>query len=977
VSASYPLGSRSPLSSSTVGEPFRRLTSPVLVGRERELRLLLEAATRPPAVALVEGEPGVGKTRLVQELLGRPELQTRQRCVGGARQLSEPFPLGPVVEALRSAAPAASALSPVAGALRPLLPELATRLPAPPDPLGDRRAERHRLFRALREFLAALGPAVLVLEDLHWADETTVELLRFLAPQLPEELTIVCTYRRQDLPSKSPLPALAARLLHDVRGVHVALHPFDKAHVRDLVATILVIDDVSEEFANHLLEATGGIPFAVEEVLQLLADRRDLVQQRGAWIRRTLREIGVPKAFRDSIVERVERLRPDGQRVVEAAAVLGTPASEQLLLEVAQLSDTRADRALAEALSSALLVEVGEGRCGFRHALAQQAVEDAIPGPVRRRLHRRAARALEAEQPQPVAQLAHHYREAGATREFVRHAEAASDRALSIEDDATAFRFLKEALGVSALPAATRGRLAVKLATHAQYCLAHGEAIEILTRLLDDGGLPRESRGDVRLWLARLLTHTGRMDAAQAETERALDDLSGRPALAAQAMSQLALPWATEGPVAERLEWLERARATVARSTNRAARISVAGDRAASLLYVGDPAGWEALEAIPQPGAAEDEIRQAMRAAANIAEAFLHAGHYDRAQEQIEVGLTLRARLTHSLEFFSHRITELQLSWLTGRWDGLDERARFYMEAWEDWTAVTADVEAVLALTLLARGDVQAALGHLDALADDFRGAGPVGGWVAGARGRVRLAQGRSELAAEEGLRGLAVIEQRGVSAWATDVAPIAVEGLLGAGRRGEAQRVVDRFAAGLRDRDAPAAAAALAVCRALVAEAEAEPSHAARLYLAAEEAWLRLPRPYDAARAREGAGRCLLREGAEDGSSLLIAAMDAFRRLGAAWDAARVRRTLREHGVTPPVRSGRKSYGDALSPRQLEVARLAGRGLSNREIALELFLSPKTVEHHLRAAMRKLDVTSRTELGGQIEQSPPAVSGN
>jgi DNA-binding CsgD family transcriptional regulator/tetratricopeptide (TPR) repeat protein len=937
--------------------------------------LLLEAATRPPAVALVEGEAGVGKTRLVQELLARPELRTRQRCVGGARQLSEPFPLGPVVEALRDAAPAASALSPLAGALRPLLPELVTSLPAPPDPLGDRRAERHRLFRALREFLGALGPAVLVLEDLHWADETTVELLRFLAPQLPEELTVVCTYRRQDLPSGSPLPGIASGLLHDVQGVQVALHPLDRAHVRDLVATILVIGEVSDEFAGHLLESTGGLPFAVEEVLQLLADRRDLVQRRGVWIRSPLEEIGVPKALRDSIVERVERLGPEGQRLVEAAAVLGTPAVEELLLDVARVSDRQADRAFSEALSSALLVEAGEGRCGFRHALAQQAVEDAIPGPVRRRLHRRAARALEAERPRPVARLARHYREAGATREFVRHAEAASDQARSLEEDAAAFRFLKEALAVPGLPAATKGRLAVKFARHAQYCLAHGEAIDILPKLLDGGTLSRGTRGEIRLWLARLLTHMGEKEAAQLETERALEDLSARPALAAQAMSHLALPWATEGSVHEQLGWLDRALKTVARSTDRPARIAVAADRAAALLYAGDPAGWKALDEIPEPGRAEDEIRQAMRASANVAEALLFMGHYGQAEEQVHEGMKMRAQLAHSIEFFSHRLTELHLDWVVGRWDGLEERARFFMEAWKDWEAVRSDAQAVLGLALLARGEVQAALEHLDALAEDFRGAGPVLGWVAGARARIRLAQGRPEAAVEEGMRGLAVIRRRGVWVWATDVAPIIVEALLHAGRGSEAGDLARLFAAELRGRDAPAASAALAVCRALLAEAEPKLQRAARAHLAAERAWLALPRPYEAARARESAGRCLLGDGADDGSQLLVDAMDAFRALGATWDAARVRSTLREHGVTPPVRSGRKSYGDELSPRQAEVARLASRGMSNRQIAVALFLSPKTVEHHLSAAMHKLDVTSRTELAGRIDQLPPAVA--
>jgi predicted ATPase len=191
---------------------WRRLTSSALVGREIELACLLEAAVLLPALVLVEGEAGVGKTRLVQDFLRSPELASVRLYSGACQHLAEPFPLGPVLDALRASRPVRTKLSPVAGALCPLLPELAPLLPPPPQQLGDRRAERHRLFRALRELLGALGPSVLVLEDLHWADDQTLEFVRFLCPQLPPELLLVCTYRGEDMPATSPFPSLAAGL---------------------------------------------------------------------------------------------------------------------------------------------------------------------------------------------------------------------------------------------------------------------------------------------------------------------------------------------------------------------------------------------------------------------------------------------------------------------------------------------------------------------------------------------------------------------------------------------------------------------------------------------------------------------------------------------------------------------------------------------------------------------------------------------
>src|SRR5690606_9747631 len=160
----------------------RRVVSPTLVGRATELDALLAAVTDPPAVVTVQGEAGIGKTRLVTELVQRPELAGRRCGIGGCRDLREPLPLGPVVEAVRAlvATPPDGLLPAVTGVLHPLLPELSRWLPPEPPPLDDGPGERHRVFRALVALLAALGPAVMVLEDLHWADPQTVDFLDYL-----------------------------------------------------------------------------------------------------------------------------------------------------------------------------------------------------------------------------------------------------------------------------------------------------------------------------------------------------------------------------------------------------------------------------------------------------------------------------------------------------------------------------------------------------------------------------------------------------------------------------------------------------------------------------------------------------------------------------------------------------------------------------------------------------------------------------
>jgi predicted ATPase len=123
----------------------------------------------------------------------------------------------------------------------------------------------------VRELLGALGPTVLVLEDLQWAGQPTLELLPFLVPQLPAELVLICTYRRQDLPEGSKVLGLAARLPNEIGYAHVTVEPLDRGHVRDLVGAILQTDQVSDEFAQYLSERSAGLPFAVEEVLLLPA----------------------------------------------------------------------------------------------------------------------------------------------------------------------------------------------------------------------------------------------------------------------------------------------------------------------------------------------------------------------------------------------------------------------------------------------------------------------------------------------------------------------------------------------------------------------------------------------------------------------------------------------------------------------------------------------------------------------------------
>ncbi|HLV58766.1 MAG TPA: response regulator transcription factor, partial [Natronosporangium sp.] len=179
-----------------------------------------------------------------------------------------------------------------------------------------------------------------------------------------------------------------------------------------------------------------------------------------------------------------------------------------------------------------------------------------------------------------------------------------------------------------------------------------------------------------------------------------------------------------------------------------------------------------------------------------------------------------------------------------------------------------------------------------------------------------------------------------------------------------------DEFTAGVSGRDSPLAQVAVTAARAALAEAEGDHHTGAHLYGVAARGYAAVPRPYDAAAAWEGRGRCLLAAG-KDGTAEITEAMTGYERLSATRDVARCRQLLRSLGRRLPHHRGRRGYGDMLSPREREVVRLVRNGLTNREIAEALFLSSRTVEAHVARALRKLGVGSRRELAGQAVVPP------
>ncbi|MEV7013058.1 AAA family ATPase [Streptosporangium sp. NPDC051022] len=985
--------------------------SPVFVGRESELEVLTAALSGQPAVAMIEGEAGVGKTRLVRELLARPELGHLRVMLGRCRSPREPFLYGAVLEALgglhRPPDPLSPAspgvplvdrnrLSPVTGVLRAPLPELSEYLPETPEPTGDPRSERHRLFRAIRELLSEIGPALLVVEDLHWADDGSRHLLRFLMADLPRTLSIVVTYRREDVPGGVPLGS-AYRPPPDAASVLVDLRPLDGAQVRALASALLGRSPISTEFAAKLYERTAGIPFVVEETLRALRRSAGTGYLDGTRAKQLLENVEVPVLLREAMAERLAGMPLAAVRLAQAAAVLGVPTGVELLREVAGLTEHRGHVALTSTLGNGVLYEVDDCLYGYRHPLARQAVYDVLPGHDRRRLHARALRALERRVPRPVVQMADHSHRAGDAAQALRYGEEAADLAAQVGDVSTTTHLLQRLLKTPGLAPEDVDRLAVKLGRVAHTGLDQYDPVATLEWLLSDPRLSTTARGEVRFFLGMLMVRQiGGLEAGRAVIETALGELGERPGLLARGVSILAQPFYGAIPLAELMPWRERLRGLIAASEGEV-RLSLVANHLSSLLHTGDPSILRDLSFLsPEPPLSTGEQHHLARVHCNMADACTCTGHYRQAKTLLEKGVRMAIDVGAPFVVSTARATQARLAWFMGEWHGLADRTADFLDQYHDLFPVVSELSLVLGSLAIVRGEWREAEDWLAATGvetpRDSITPVTIGGFAALAR--LRLSQGDHVLAAAEADRGLELARAKGIWSWAGELVPVAVDALVECGRTGDAEKLADELQRGIAGKDAPMATAALEMARGRLARTEGDLAAALEHYDRARRNYLRMSAPYYEALAAEQVALCRL-DGAEasgpaeggestesteatdateateatdateltDATEELSALADRFTEMGATRDADRCRHRLRSHGTVKPSRRGRRGYGDVLSPREEDVARLLARGRTNREIAEVLFLSPRTVEQHVARTLRKLGKRSRTDL--------------
>ncbi|SDL17881.1 regulatory protein, luxR family [Nocardioides sp. YR527] len=939
------------------------LTSRILVGRDAELAQVRSAIDAAPAIVVIEGEAGIGKSRLVGELID--DDPKRLFLLGHCQHLLDPFPLGPVVDALRGHADRIerSALSPVVGSLGALIPEVADRLPPPPEPLADQQEARHRTFRAATELLGHLAPGVLVLEDLHWADRVTVDFLAFLAANQPPDLSILVTTR----------PEAAAPLVREAfaRGVSgpartVTLRELGPESVGELARTILATD-VPEETAAALFDVTGGVPFVVEEVLRTLLEREPAAE-----IPRhpdAIAALSVSTALRDVVRERVAALDAMAAEVLGAAAVADQTVDAGLIAEVTGHDLRKVARALDAAYAIGLLHD-HEGRGRFRHVLAQQVVYDDVPPQTRRWLHLRTAQVLEeSDGVARSARIAHHYQRAGRPAEFVRHAEAAADEAIRRGNDAVAADLLRQATAdMASLPPETRVRLATKLGRAAVDGLAHAEAMPILGRLLDEEDLPPPARGELRFALGRLQRQQGHARAGFRAIERAVPDLEARPDLQARALAVLAVPeTVVDVSIATHLERCEQAEAAAERAGAADVGLSVLITRGSLLLEQGRPEAWDLIDAVRRDGVLIAHPREHARAAVNWAQGALHSGHLRRADELVAEGRAVAEAAGFERVIEVYALVSAMADYESGRWDGLADRVRDLATPGLGFGAASLDARLLHGLVLTATATGTDAREQLAGVIAECERVGSVWPLIPAqtALSRLLLSTGDAHGSLAQARAAVDQAGRKGLYAWAAAPMLCLVDAAVAIGTVAEVRAEVADLARHLGDADAPAALAAVRTCEALVAQADGEAAAVERLLASARHTAAAAGLVYVAAQVEERLGDWRCTQAADSGPALLEGALRTYGGLDARRDIARVTQLMRRHGVAVPYpwRGGRRGHGTDLSDREREIALLAAAGRTNREIAAELFLSPRTVETHMSHALRKLGLRSREEL--------------
>jgi DNA-binding NarL/FixJ family response regulator len=937
-------------------------TQTSLVGREDEQARLEELLARAGAghgsLLLLCGEAGVGKSSLAAALADSADHVIQGVAAGG---LTAPY--GPIVDALRSRLRADPAALDGCG---PLRSHLALLLPELGEPAGD--SDRATIFEAIRCALAHLaepGPLLVVLDDLQWSDEATIELLAALASPLREiPVLVLAAYRSDGLPREHRLRWLRNELRRGGVLEELALKPLDPAETARLLRELLGADP-SPALVRTVQDRTVGSPFFVEELVAALRLRGALREGRRGLELAGREDVPVPDTVREAVMVRMSELSPAGRAAAEAAAVAGPQ------VDLALAAGTVPEEGIAELTEIGLLEETAPGRAAFRHALTCEAIYTDVPWMRRRTLHAGFAAAIEGRGG-PSLELAAHWLGAGETtraREALVLAARESERLQAHRDAARAAREALELWGEGEaeelrLETLERcGRCAEISGELGDASKAWRELASSCDRAGDLAGYARAQR-----YLAAVHELLGERDAAFAARRLAADAFAsgGEPGEAALERLAMADHHRRGARYAEAIEL-----ARLAGEEAGAAGRPDLGARALGVRGVAEAKGGEfeaglnsvraglalALEHELTPTAAELYQRLSL--------VLYDGADYRLAEEALDTALGLcRIDGDEGTEVACVTCLVYVLR-ERGEWSRASEMGRELIDAGTAVWVAEGLLGAILAFQgrlssarrlLTASRSVSGAVGHYNMFVDSTT-----------ALAQVAAAEGLDDEASKycgELLDRWRQSEDHHYAVWGMRWAATF---LAGRGDRQGANACAEALGQMAADAGHPDALAALAQAIGEIALLDGDAPEAAEHLERAVALHRDLAIPFERAQIELRAGVALGAAGSrEEALERLSGAYRTARKLGAQPLAAAAAREVAELGESVAQRLGSRAEqaadGVRLTRREHEVLRHVAVGRTNREIAQELFISPRTVDMHVRNLLGKLECRSRVE---------------
>lgn len=977
-----------------------RILSPILAGRDDELAVLHRWLTLPgetgTVAMLISGEAGIGKSRLVREARAIASARGRAILQGNCFAQDRATPFAPFVDLLARAEPqqlAADRFLAVAPQLLKLAPDLAPAFPAVAlAPVTESEQELRDLMRAWTAWLApsraaGAGPTLVIVEDLHWCDELSLELLLRLARAAADRpVALLVSYRSDE--AGPALDRLLAQLDRERLAHELALRPLPPGAIAEMIRAIFnQVAPISEEFVAAMAELTEGNPFFVEEVLQSLVNAGDIFQVDGRWDRKRLPEIQTPRSVQDAVQRRMDRLDPAARRVLDLAATVGRRFSATLLQALAGLDEAVLQPLIAQLVEAQLLVGERGDLLAFRHALTREAIYGALPAHEHKALHHRVAETLERRygtaSGQRAGELARHCAAAGLWERALAYGVAAGDQARVLYAPREALDHY--ALALDAVRQLERPAPVELLRATAQMHETLGEW-DAARANYEQALRASRALGDARaewqgllelgfLWTGRDYRRAREHLQRALDVARSLDD----PRILAQSLNRFG-NWEANAQQPEHSRHYHLEALALYRA---------AGDRAGQ-AQTHDLLGTEGYILSDVPFAAEHyfqaialfrELDDRGGLASALAMATLQGGSYaldtttavptslrdcrEAGDEAVRLAQTIGAR---PLEAYARMIVALGLG-PRGAWgDALaqaHEALRIASDSGHETNIASARwALGAIYLDMLDLGEARRQLEQGLALIGG-RGAAFLLGHLSACLARVRIAQGEPATAARA-LDEIQTVSTPMQTVWQRALWAARAELVLAQGRPEPALQIVEQLS---RSGGAGPVPRLLYLRGVILSELRRYPEAETVLH-EAEASCERHGLPPLRWRAQLALGAVQQLQGRTVAArELYDAARALVERLAESLpdDQARAftaRALVRIPRLLPPTsrQVARDAHG-GLTAREREVAALIAEGRTNREIAAQLVLSERTVEKHVENVMQKLAFTSRAQV--------------